>query len=202
LQARAQGVLRAVLATPQEAVELANLYAVQATNYTSQLQARQAGEVADTYLKQQVAQMDKAINDLTDTLTLAHLLKWDSVHGKFDGEIGHDAQNIIVRGHKIKILKERDPGALYRGARLVDVEKKDEFTLVPQLNGGGKGANRGYHELADKKIVLPASADDALGRRARRGEGPLGGVDALAPPVGRPRSAGNDERRGSGLSSG
>ena len=54
----------------------------------------------------------RAINDLTDTQTLAHLLKWDSVHGKFDGEIGYDDQNIIVRGHKIKILKERDPGAL------------------------------------------------------------------------------------------
>ena len=53
-----------------------------------------------------------AINDLTDTHTLAHLLKWDSVHGKFDGEIGYDAENIIVRGHKIKILKERDPGNL------------------------------------------------------------------------------------------
>ncbi len=54
----------------------------------------------------------RAINDLTDTKTLAHLLKWDSVHGKFDGEIGHDAENIIVRGHKIKIFKERDPGNL------------------------------------------------------------------------------------------
>jgi glyceraldehyde 3-phosphate dehydrogenase len=53
-----------------------------------------------------------AINDLTDTQTLAHLLKWDSVHGKFDGEIGYDEEHIIVRGHKIKILKERDPGAL------------------------------------------------------------------------------------------
>jgi glyceraldehyde 3-phosphate dehydrogenase len=53
-----------------------------------------------------------AINDLTDTHTLAHLLKWDSVHGKFDGEIGYDAENIIVRGHKIKVLKERDPGNL------------------------------------------------------------------------------------------
>ena len=53
-----------------------------------------------------------AINDLTDTLTLAHLLKWDSVHGKFDGEISHDPENIIVRGHKIKVLKERDPGNL------------------------------------------------------------------------------------------
>ena len=53
-----------------------------------------------------------AINDLTDTHTLAHLLKWDSVHGKFDGEISYDDQNIIVRGHKIKVLKERDPANL------------------------------------------------------------------------------------------
>src|SRR6201993_1061116 len=53
-----------------------------------------------------------AINDLTDTHTLAHLLKWDSVHGKFDGEIGYDEENIVVRGHKIKIFKERDPGNL------------------------------------------------------------------------------------------
>ncbi len=59
----------------------------------------------------QVAQV-RAINDLTDTKTLAHLLKWDSVHGKFDGEISFDDQNIIVRGHKIKILKERDPAKL------------------------------------------------------------------------------------------
>jgi glyceraldehyde 3-phosphate dehydrogenase len=54
----------------------------------------------------------RAINDLTDTKTLAHLLKWDSVHGKFDGEIGYDDENITVRGHKIKILKERDPASL------------------------------------------------------------------------------------------
>src|SRR5437764_4632434 len=54
----------------------------------------------------------RAINDLTDTHTLAHLLKWDSVHGRFDGEIGYDNENIIVRGHKIKVLKERDPAAL------------------------------------------------------------------------------------------
>ena len=53
-----------------------------------------------------------AINDLTDTHTLAHLLEWDSVHGKFDGEIGYDDENIIVRGHKIKVLKERDPANL------------------------------------------------------------------------------------------
>jgi glyceraldehyde 3-phosphate dehydrogenase len=53
-----------------------------------------------------------AINDLTDTKTLAHLLKWDSVHGRFKGDIGHDETNIIVNGQKIRILKERDPANL------------------------------------------------------------------------------------------
>ncbi len=61
--------------------------------------------------QQQVEQV-RAVNDLTDTHTLAHLLKWDSVHGKFDGEVGYDEENIVVRGHQIKILKERDPAAL------------------------------------------------------------------------------------------
>ena len=63
-------------------------------------------------MSQKEVERVKGINDLTDTTTLAHLLKWDSVHGKFDGEIGHDEQNIIVRGHKIRIMKERDPAAL------------------------------------------------------------------------------------------
>ena len=68
----------------------------------------------------QVAQV-RAINDLTDTHTLAHLLKWDSVHGKFDGEISYDNENIVVRGHKIKILKERDPAKLPWKDLAVDV---------------------------------------------------------------------------------
>src|SRR6266487_2224440 len=63
-------------------------------------------------MSQKQVERVRAINDLTDTKTLAHLLKWDSVHGKFDGEIGHDEENIVVRGHKIRILKERDPGNL------------------------------------------------------------------------------------------
>ena len=63
-------------------------------------------------MTQKQVQQVRAVNDLTDTHTLAHLLKWDSVHGKFDGEISYDDQNIIVRGHPIRILKERDPGAL------------------------------------------------------------------------------------------
>src|SRR5881397_3266186 len=63
-------------------------------------------------MTQQQVERVSAINDLTDTKTLAHLLKWDSVHGRFDGEIGFDQENIVVRGHKIKIFKERDPANL------------------------------------------------------------------------------------------
>ncbi|HSH37525.1 MAG TPA: type I glyceraldehyde-3-phosphate dehydrogenase [Chthoniobacterales bacterium] len=63
-------------------------------------------------MSQEDVERVKGINDLTDTETLAHLLKWDSIHGRFDGEISFDEQNIIVRGHKIRIMKERDPGAL------------------------------------------------------------------------------------------
>src|SRR5262249_15917809 len=51
-------------------------------------------------------------NGNNGTKALAPLMKWDSVHGGFDGEIGFDEENIIVRGHKIKIFKERDPGNL------------------------------------------------------------------------------------------
>lgn len=62
-----------------------------------------------------------AINDLTDTKTLAHLTKWDSVQGRFDGEISYDDEHLVVRGHKIRILAERDPGALPWKSMGVDV---------------------------------------------------------------------------------
>ena len=63
-------------------------------------------------MTQKLVERIQGINDLTDTHTLAHLLKWDSVHGRFDGDIGYDNENIVVRGHKIRIFKERDPAAL------------------------------------------------------------------------------------------
>ena len=85
-----------------------------------------------------------AINDLTDTKTLAQLLKWDSVHGKFDGSIAFDEQHIIVRGHKIKILKERDPAKLPWSELGVDVvlESTGFFTdrdkAALHIQGGAK----------------------------------------------------------------
>jgi len=53
-----------------------------------------------------------AINDLTDTKTLAYLLKHDSNYGTYDRDVSYDDQNIIVDGHKIRVLAERDPAAL------------------------------------------------------------------------------------------
>ena len=46
-----------------------------------------------------------AINDLTDTATLAHLLKYDSVHGKFDGTVSSTADGIVVNGTEIKMSR-------------------------------------------------------------------------------------------------
>jgi glyceraldehyde 3-phosphate dehydrogenase len=52
------------------------------------------------------------INDITDAATLAHLLKYDSIHGKYDGEVGYDGGFLIVDGRKIKVTAEKDPTKL------------------------------------------------------------------------------------------
>ena len=63
--------------------------------------------------QQGVADIDFiAVNDLTDTRTLAHLFKYDSVHGQFAGEVSADADGITVDGDRIRILAERDPAML------------------------------------------------------------------------------------------
>ncbi|MFO7978330.1 MAG: type I glyceraldehyde-3-phosphate dehydrogenase [Bacteroidales bacterium] len=50
-----------------------------------------------------------AVNDLTDSATLAHLLKYDSVHGKFPGTVSAEGENLIVNGNKIRVYSEKDP---------------------------------------------------------------------------------------------
>ncbi len=62
-----------------------------------------------------------AINDLTDAATLAHLFKYDSVHGRFDGEISHDDESITVDGKRVRVFSEKDPSALPWGDLGVDV---------------------------------------------------------------------------------
>jgi glyceraldehyde 3-phosphate dehydrogenase len=62
-----------------------------------------------------------AINDLTNAATLAHLLKYDSVHGRFPGEVTYEENYLVVNGQKIKVYAEKDPSMLPWGELNIDV---------------------------------------------------------------------------------
>ncbi len=93
-----------------------------------------------------------AINDLTDNHTLAHLLKYDSVHGKFNGQIQVNDEAIIVNGHAIKGFAEKDPSKLPWGELSIDVvlESTGRFT-----NSEGAG---GHIKAGAKRVVISAPA--------------------------------------------
>ncbi|MCB9080185.1 MAG: type I glyceraldehyde-3-phosphate dehydrogenase [Lewinellaceae bacterium] len=93
-----------------------------------------------------------AINDLTDNATLAHLLKYDSVHGKFPGTVTADDEYLHVNGHKISALAEKDPASLPWKALQVDVvvECTGRFTDREKA---------GLHlQAGAKKVVISAPA--------------------------------------------
>jgi glyceraldehyde 3-phosphate dehydrogenase len=85
-----------------------------------------------------------ALNDITDTKTNAHLLKYDSTYGRFPGEVEATEDSLIVNGHKIKVLSQRDPGQIPwsdLGVELV-IESTGLFTdgdkAAAHLRGGAK----------------------------------------------------------------
>ncbi len=96
-----------------------------------------------------------AFNDLGDVATMAHLLKYDSILGRFPGEVSVGGSGIIVDGREIKALAERDPGALPWGDLGVDVviESTGFFT---------KAADARKHVDAGgaKKVIISAPASD------------------------------------------
>ena len=91
-----------------------------------------------------------AINDLTDNATLAHLLKYDSAQGKFDGTVSSDDENLIVNGKKIRASAERNPANLPWKELGVDV--------VLECTGIFRNAEQaGLHlEAGAKKVVISA----------------------------------------------
>ena len=93
-----------------------------------------------------------AVNDLTDTKTLAHLLKHDSSYGTYNRDVTSDDENIIVSGQKIRVLSEKDPAALpWRDLNIdVVIESTGLFT---------KPEDAGKHlEAGAKRVVLSAPA--------------------------------------------
>ena len=85
-----------------------------------------------------------AVNDLTDTRTLSHLLKYDSVHGRFQGDVTPESDGICVDGDSIRVLSEKDPAKLPWKDLGVDIvlESTGRFTDRDQaalhINGGAK----------------------------------------------------------------
>ncbi|MBO1513923.1 MULTISPECIES: type I glyceraldehyde-3-phosphate dehydrogenase [Metabacillus] len=95
-----------------------------------------------------------AVNDLTDANMLAHLLKYDTVHGKLDAEVSVDGNNLVVEGKTIQVSAERDPAKLTWGEQGVDivVESTGFFT---------KRADAAKHlEAGAKKVIISAPASD------------------------------------------
>ena len=95
-----------------------------------------------------------AINDLTDPSTLAHLLKYDSVHGRFAGTVEAGSDSIVVNGKKIKVLAQRDPAELPWKEMGVDyvLESTGHFTARA---GAAK-----HLEAGAKKVVISAPAKE------------------------------------------
>src|SRR5687767_11081768 len=95
--------------------------------------------------KKSGAQFDfVAVNDLTDNATLAHLLRYDSVHGKYPGKVEASQKGIMVDGDEIRVLSEKDPGQLPWKDLGVDIvfEASGRFTdrdsAAKHLTGGAR----------------------------------------------------------------
>jgi len=98
-----------------------------------------------------------AVNDLTDNRTLAHLLKYDSILGRLDGDVSFTDDSIVVNGKSIAALAQRDPGALPWGDLGVDV--------VVESTGFFTDAEKAAAHVAAgaKKVIIsaPAKGEDA-----------------------------------------
>jgi glyceraldehyde 3-phosphate dehydrogenase (phosphorylating) len=94
------------------------------------------------------------INDLTDVATLAHLLRHDSVHGRFPGTVEVDGQSLVINGDKVLITADKDPAAIDWKGHKVDVVIESTGRFVDQA-GAGKHLAGGA-----RKVILSAPGKD------------------------------------------
>ncbi len=119
------------------------------------------GRIGRNYLRAALAQGSMlevvAVNDLSDTKSLATLLKFDSVMGRINADISFDESNVIVNGTKIKVLAERDPALLPWGDLGVDIviESTGRFT-------NAKDAQK-HIDAGARKVLISAPGTDVHG---------------------------------------
>ncbi|MBI1852610.1 MAG: type I glyceraldehyde-3-phosphate dehydrogenase [Planctomycetes bacterium] len=97
-----------------------------------------------------------AINDLTDSKTLAHLLKYDTILGRFPGEVKAGEGSLVVGGKEYKVLAEKDPGALPWKSMGVDfaIESTGVFTARAEIEK--------HLKAGAKKVLLTVPAKDKI----------------------------------------
>lgn len=95
-----------------------------------------------------------AINDLTDAKTLAHLFKYDSVHGRFNGEVTVDGDYLVINGNRMKVMAEKDPANLPWGSLGVEI--------VVECTGIFRTREKMTRHLTAgaRKVVLSVPADN------------------------------------------
>jgi glyceraldehyde 3-phosphate dehydrogenase len=95
-----------------------------------------------------------AVNDLTDAATLAHLLEYDSIHGRFPGQVETGDASISVNGKSIKVLSERDPAQLPWGDLGVDVVIESTGLFASRDKAAA------HLQAGARKVVISAPAGD------------------------------------------
>ena len=115
------------------------------------------GRIGRNYFRALIAQGGDeievvAVNDLTDNKTLAHLLKYDSILGRFDGDVEYDDEYLTVAGKKIRALADRDPANLPWGELGVDIviESTGFFTDAAKA--------KAHIDAGAKKVLISAPA--------------------------------------------
>jgi len=95
-----------------------------------------------------------AVNDLADTKTNAHLFKWDSVYGRYPGEVAAKDKSIVVDGQEIQVISEREPAAIPWKDYKVDIviESTGRFTDAAKAKAHTQGGA--------KKVIISAPADN------------------------------------------
>lgn len=103
-----------------------------------------------------------AVNDLTDTKTLAHLLKYDSTQGKFAGEVSYDDENLIVNGKKYRVCSERNPRQIPWGQSPDVVIESTGVFRNRESSKGGYGDHLVNEKFPAKKVILTVPAKDTI----------------------------------------